>query len=207
MTTEQKVRNYQGSNNFLNSLKQSLTRYSSLTNRQRDIAERALRTIERSGELVIENLSEDLQLIMNYTGSNEFILKMKEDYTKWRNLSERQISAAVKSIKKEKSMSLNIPKQPSSAPYTIIFPTCTSTGSWARYLPSTFSAAGVASVNAPTYKTLKAEEYAMLKAAAANGWLDHDAVMLESLLAFKRAGADGVLTYFARDAAKLLQGQ
>ena len=37
----------------------------------------------------------------------------------------------------------------------------------------------------------------MLKAAAHNGWLDHDAVMMESLLAFKRAGADGVLTYFA----------
>ena len=48
-------------------------------------------------------------------------------------------------------------------------------------------------------------EYAMLKAAAQNGWLDHDAVMLESLLAFKRAGADGVLTYFAIAAARLLQ--
>ena len=45
----------------------------------------------------------------------------------------------------------------------------------------------------------------MLKAAAANGWLDHDAVMIEALLAFKRAGADGVLTYFARDAARLLR--
>ena len=47
---------------------------------------------------------------------------------------------------------------------------------------------------------------AMLKAAALNGWLDHDLVMMESLLAFKRAGADGVLTYFAIDAAKKLQG-
>jgi porphobilinogen synthase len=46
----------------------------------------------------------------------------------------------------------------------------------------------------------------MLKAAAHNGWLDHDAVMMESLLAFKRAGADGVLTYFAIDAAKKLHG-
>jgi porphobilinogen synthase len=46
----------------------------------------------------------------------------------------------------------------------------------------------------------------MLKAAAANGWLDHDAVMLESLLAFKRAGANGVLTYFALDAARKLRG-
>jgi porphobilinogen synthase len=48
-------------------------------------------------------------------------------------------------------------------------------------------------------------EYAMLKAAAANGWLDHDLVMMESLLAFKRAGADGVLTYFALDAARMLR--
>jgi porphobilinogen synthase len=44
----------------------------------------------------------------------------------------------------------------------------------------------------------------MLKAAAQNGWLDGEAVMLESLLAFKRAGADGVLTYFAIDAARML---
>ena len=56
----------------------------------------------------------------------------------------------------------------------------------------------------PTFAYQVSGEYAMLKAAAGNGWLDHDAVMLESLLAFKRAGADGVLTYFARDAAKLL---
>ncbi len=59
----------------------------------------------------------------------------------------------------------------------------------------------------PTFAYQVSGEYAMLKAAAANGWLDHDAVMLESLLAFKRAGADGVLTYFARDAARLLGKQ
>jgi porphobilinogen synthase len=57
----------------------------------------------------------------------------------------------------------------------------------------------------PTYAYQVSGEYAMLKAAAQNGWLDHDAVMLESLLAFKRAGADGVLTYFALEAARLLQ--
>ena len=56
----------------------------------------------------------------------------------------------------------------------------------------------------PTFAYQVSGEYAMLKAAAQNGWLEHDAVMLESLLAFKRAGADGVLTYFARDAARLL---
>ena len=57
----------------------------------------------------------------------------------------------------------------------------------------------------PTFVYQVSGEYAMLKAAAANGWLDHDAVMMESLLAFKRAGADGVLTYFALDAARLLR--
>jgi porphobilinogen synthase len=56
----------------------------------------------------------------------------------------------------------------------------------------------------PTFAYQVSGEYAMLKAAAHNGWLDHDAVMFESLLAFKRAGADGVLTYFALDAARLL---
>jgi porphobilinogen synthase len=47
-------------------------------------------------------------------------------------------------------------------------------------------------------------EYAMLCAAGANGWLDRDRVMLESLMAFRRAGCDGILTYFAPEAARLL---
>ena len=57
----------------------------------------------------------------------------------------------------------------------------------------------------PTFAYQVSGEYAMLKAAAMNGWLAHDAVMMESLLGFKRAGADGILTYFARDAARLLR--
>ncbi|WDS34916.1 porphobilinogen synthase [Pseudoxanthomonas sp.] len=57
----------------------------------------------------------------------------------------------------------------------------------------------------PTFVYQVSGEYAMLKAAAANGWLDEQAVMMESLLGFKRAGADGILTYFAFDAAKLLR--
>jgi porphobilinogen synthase len=57
----------------------------------------------------------------------------------------------------------------------------------------------------PTYAYQVSGEYAMLKAAAQNGWLDHDAVMMESLLCFKRAGCDGILTYFALDAAALLK--
>lgn len=58
----------------------------------------------------------------------------------------------------------------------------------------------------PTYAYQVSGEYAMLKAAAQNGWLDGEATMMESLLAFKRAGADGILTYFAIEAAELLKG-
>ena len=57
----------------------------------------------------------------------------------------------------------------------------------------------------PTFAYQVSGEYAMHKAAFANGWLQEDAVVLESLMAFKRAGADGILTYFAKHAAKLLQ--
>ncbi|MFZ5609779.1 MAG: porphobilinogen synthase [Pseudomonadota bacterium] len=56
----------------------------------------------------------------------------------------------------------------------------------------------------PTFAYQVSGEYAMLMAAATRGWLDHEQAMLETLLAFKRAGADGVLSYFARDAARLL---
>jgi porphobilinogen synthase len=59
----------------------------------------------------------------------------------------------------------------------------------------------------PTYAYQVSGEYAMLKAAAANGWLSHDACMLEALLCFKRAGADGILTYFAIEAAEALRDQ
>ena len=57
----------------------------------------------------------------------------------------------------------------------------------------------------PTFAYQVSGEYVMLKAAAANGWLEHDKVMMETLLGFKRAGADGILTYFAIAAARLLQ--
>lgn len=57
----------------------------------------------------------------------------------------------------------------------------------------------------PTFAYQVSGEYCMLKAAAANGWINHDAVMMESLLCFKRAGADGILTYSAIEAARLLK--
>ncbi len=58
----------------------------------------------------------------------------------------------------------------------------------------------------PTFAYQVSGEYAMLAAAEANGWLDGDRAMLETLAAFKRAGCDGILTYFAPRAARLLAG-
>jgi len=59
----------------------------------------------------------------------------------------------------------------------------------------------------PTFAYQVSGEYAMIKAAAQNGWLDHDKVMMEAMMAFKRAGADGVLSYFALDIARLLKAR
>jgi porphobilinogen synthase len=57
----------------------------------------------------------------------------------------------------------------------------------------------------PTFAYQVSGEYAMIQAAAANGWLDGDKAMMESLIAFKRAGADGILTYFAPKVAERLK--
>jgi porphobilinogen synthase len=59
----------------------------------------------------------------------------------------------------------------------------------------------------PTFAYQVSGEYAMIKAAAANGWIDGERAMMESLLAFKRAGADGILTYFAPQVAEKLKTQ
>jgi porphobilinogen synthase len=59
---------------------------------------------------------------------------------------------------------------------------------------------------APTYAYQVSGEYAMIEAAAAQGWIDGEKVMLESLMCFRRAGCDGVLTYFALRVAAILQG-
>ena len=58
----------------------------------------------------------------------------------------------------------------------------------------------------PTFAYQVSGEYSMIKAASANGWIDGEKAMLESLLCFKRAGCDGILTYFAPEVAELLKG-
>jgi porphobilinogen synthase len=67
-------------------------------------------------------------------------------------------------------------------------------------------AAVKAAFGAPTYAYQVSGEYAMIRAAAANGWIDGERAMLESLIGFKRAGCDGVLSYFAPEVARLLRG-
>jgi porphobilinogen synthase len=57
----------------------------------------------------------------------------------------------------------------------------------------------------PTFAYHVSGEYAMLKAASQNGWINERPVVLETLLSFKRAGADGILTYYAKQAAKWLK--
>jgi porphobilinogen synthase len=59
---------------------------------------------------------------------------------------------------------------------------------------------------APTFAYQVSGEFSMIKAAAQQGWIDEERVMMESLMGFKRAGCDGILTYFAPAAARLLQG-
>ena len=62
-----------------------------------------------------------------------------------------------------------------------------------------------ATFGVPTFAYQVSGEYAMIEAAARNGWIDGERAMMESLIAFKRAGCDGVLTYFAPRAARLLR--
>ena len=69
---------------------------------------------------------------------------------------------------------------------------------------SEYAPAGRQLVDIPLTAYHVSGEYAMIKAAAANGWLDEDRAVIESLTAFKRAGADGIVTYFAPRAADLL---
>ena len=63
------------------------------------------------------------------------------------------------------------------------------------------------SFGVPTFAYQVSGEYAMIQAAAQNGWIDGEKAMVESLMAFKRAGCDGILTYFAPDVARGLAGR
>jgi hypothetical protein len=105
---EQKVREYKGTNTFIKNIQPSLSKWGRLTQKQYDIANKILLKEERQGIIVIDELSDDLKTIMTYEGGNEFVLKMKVMYETYRVISDRQIAAAIRQIKKEKSPAKNI---------------------------------------------------------------------------------------------------
>ena len=105
---EQKVREYKGTNTFIKNIQPSLLKWGRLTQKQYDIASKILLKEEKQGPINMDELSEDMKLILSYDGANEFVIKMKIQYQDWRSLTERQISSAVRQIKKEKSPSRDI---------------------------------------------------------------------------------------------------
>ena len=105
---EQKVRSYNGTNNFIKNIQPSLLKWGRLTQKQYDIASRILQREEKQGPIVMEELSDDLKKIMSYQGGNEFVMKLKTQFETYRNLTERQIAAGIRQIKKEKSPSRDL---------------------------------------------------------------------------------------------------
>ena len=105
---EQKVRDYKGINTFIRNIQPSLSKWGRLTQKQYDIASKILLKEEKQGPINMDELSEDLKTILSYDGGNEFVLKMKTQYQDWRSLTERQISSAIRQIKKEKSPARDI---------------------------------------------------------------------------------------------------
>jgi len=103
--TTTQIINYKGQNSFIMNLKGNLSKYGRLTPKQMEIASRILLDESKKSEIKIEELSEDLQMIMKYEGSNDFVIEIKDKYVKYRNLSDRQIQTAVRAIKREKSPS------------------------------------------------------------------------------------------------------
>jgi len=100
---EQKVREYKGTNTFIKNIQPSLFKWGRLTQKQYDIASRILQREEKVGPINMDELPEDVKTIMSYEGGNEFVMKLKTQYETWRNLTERQIAAGIRQIKKEKS--------------------------------------------------------------------------------------------------------
>jgi hypothetical protein len=98
-TTVSRVRNYEGSNQFLLNLKSSLQRWGSLTPKQMEFAEKALKSVKTT--VNVETMSEDLQKIAKYDGPNNFINEIKGKLLKYGTLSDKQVNAALTQIQKD----------------------------------------------------------------------------------------------------------
>jgi hypothetical protein len=105
---EQKIKEYKGVNTFIRNIQPSLFKWGRLTQKQYDVASRILQREEKIGPINMDELSEDLKTIMSYEGGNEFVLKLKTQYETWRNMSERQIAAGIRQIKREKTPSRDL---------------------------------------------------------------------------------------------------
>jgi hypothetical protein len=97
----EKVKSYNGQDTFLKSLSQNLHKYGRLTEKQMNLATRILMSEEKTKEINMDELPENIKKIMMYEGPNDFVHNIKEQYTKWRSLTEKQISSAIRQIEKE----------------------------------------------------------------------------------------------------------
>ena len=110
VTTTSKIKNYQGDNSFVLKMKDSLSKYGRLTEKQLAAAEKALMT---KSEVKVDELPEDMKRIANYVGENSFVLDIKKKLLSYGTLTFPQTSAAVKQIQKEEDKAntrkMNIP--------------------------------------------------------------------------------------------------
>lgn len=99
---EEKVRNYQGTNKFIVSLKPGLSKWGRLTPKQYAAAEKIIMGEIRNAEINTEELPDQLRAIVEYNGESAFVNDLKDKYTKYRRLSEKQVSSGYKAIEREK---------------------------------------------------------------------------------------------------------
>jgi hypothetical protein len=97
----EKVKSYNGQDSFLKSLSHNLHKYGRLTEKQVNLASRILMSEEKTKDISMDELPEDIKKIMMYEGPNDFVQNIKEQYIKWRSLTEKQVSSAIRQIEKE----------------------------------------------------------------------------------------------------------
>src|SRR6056300_607532 len=98
---EEKVRNYQGTSNFIKALKPGLMKWGRLTPRQYQAAEKVIMNEERQKEINVEELPERLKAIVTYTGESTFVNDLKMKFKKYRKLTDKQVDAGFKAIDRE----------------------------------------------------------------------------------------------------------
>jgi len=98
---EEKVRNYEGNNDFIKGLKPGLMKYGRLTPKQFAVAEKLIIQEERQTEINVEELPQNLRAIVEYKGESKFVLDLQEKYKKYRRLTEKQVQAGYKAVDRE----------------------------------------------------------------------------------------------------------